>query len=83
MTTHPREVRARWKAVPRGTPAPVSPFVCAECRHAQLFAVQPRVLCTCGEAPLAATVVYAGQPACPCVDPRRDTDPVIAWCSKP
>jgi hypothetical protein len=53
-------------------------FVCAECRHAQLFAVQPRALCTREGSPLAGRVLFAGQPACPLLVPRRGVAPSIA-----
>jgi len=56
-------------------------FVCAECAHAQVFAVQPRALCTCEEAPCRGRVLFAGQPGCPQLVPRRGTDPIMAWCS--
>lgn len=56
-------------------------FVCAECRYAQLFALQPRLLCTLPGAPLQDVVLFAGQPACPSMTPRRDAEPVMACCS--
>jgi hypothetical protein len=56
-------------------------FVCAECAYAQLFAVQPRLLCTLPGAPLQNVVLFAGQPACPRMTPRPNVDPVMACCS--
>ena len=64
-----------------GLVPPTRLFVCAECRHAQLFAVQPRALCTLAGAPLEGQVLFAGQPGCARVVPRRDADVVLAWCS--
>ena len=53
-------------------------FVCAECRHAQLFAVQPKVLCTGHGAPFEHEVLFAGRPACASMLPRRSAEPFIA-----
>ena len=64
------------------TPAkPSRLFVCAECRHAQLFAVQPRAVCTRPGAPLEGAVLFAGQPACAQLAPRKSAEPVLSWCS--
>jgi len=72
-------------AVRTGTTAgPVPPtrlFVCAECRHAQLFAVQPRALCTLLGTPLEGQVLFAGQPGCVHMAPRRGADVMLAWTS--
>jgi hypothetical protein len=38
--------------------------VCADCRYAQPFAIQPRALCQHPTAPLRGRVLFAGQPAC-------------------
>lgn len=54
-------------------------FVCAECSHAQLFAVQPRVVCTRVGAPLEGQVLFAGQSGCAQMAPRRDGDVMLAW----
>jgi hypothetical protein len=64
---------------PRAVPSRL--FVCAECAHAQVFAVQPRALCTCEDAPYWDRVLFAGQPGCPRLVPRRGADPIMAWCS--
>ena len=56
-------------------------FVCAECRYAQLFAVQPRAVCTRPGAPLEGAVLFAGQPACAQLAPRKSAEPVLSWCS--
>ncbi len=69
--TAPRQ--AGPEAIPPASAAAV--FVCAECRHAQLFAVQPRVLCTCHGSPTHGEVLYAGRPACAQVLPRKHADP--------
>ena len=55
--------------------------VCADCRHAQLFTVQPRAVCTCHGAALEGQVVFSGQPACADVQPRPGDERTLAWCS--
>ena len=60
---------------------PTRLFVCAECRHAQLFAVQPRALCTLLGTPLEGQVLFAGQPGCARMAPRRGADLMLAWTS--
>ena len=64
-----------------GLVPPTRLFVCAECRHAQLFAVQPRALCTLLGAPLEGQVLFAGQPGCVHMAPRRGADVMLAWTS--
>jgi hypothetical protein len=39
-------------------------FVCGDCRFAQLFAVQPRAVCTHPTAAPRGGVIPAAQPAC-------------------
>jgi hypothetical protein len=56
-------------------------LVCAECRYAQLFAVQPRAVCTRRGAALEGCLVYSGRPACDYVQARRGDDRTLAWCS--
>jgi hypothetical protein len=56
-------------------------MVCAECRYAQLFAVQPRAVCTRRGAALEGRVVFSGQPACDDVEPVRRDARTLAWCS--
>jgi hypothetical protein len=56
-------------------------FVCAECRCAQPFAVQPRAVCTRPGAPLEGAVLFAGQPACAQFAPRKSAEPVLSSCS--
>lgn len=72
MTTHASsEGEGARRAVAR-TPSPTTRlYVCAECRYAQLFAVQPKVLCTCRGAPFEHEVLFAGRPACAHMRPRR------------
>ena len=38
--------------------------VCAECKFAQMFAVQPRALCKHPAGPMRGQVLFAGGPAC-------------------
>jgi hypothetical protein len=56
-------------------------FVCAECKYAQLFAVQPRAVCTLPGAPLEGVALFAGQPACDRLLPRVSADTVLSRCS--
>jgi hypothetical protein len=56
-------------------------LVCSECRHAQLYAVQPRAVCTCPGTEQEGRLVYSGQPACEHVEPRRGDERTRAWCS--
>jgi hypothetical protein len=56
-------------------------LVCAECRHAQLFAVQPRAVCTCRGAALEGCLVFSGRPACDDVEPCRGDERTLAWCT--
>jgi len=56
-------------------------LVCSECRHAQLYAVQPRAVCTCPGAEQEGVLVFSGQPACDHVEPRRGDERTRAWCS--
>jgi len=56
--------------------------VCAECKHAQLFAVQPRAVCTCQSSASAGKVLFAGQPACADMSPREGGELVLSmWAS--
>jgi hypothetical protein len=56
-------------------------LVCSECRHAQLYAVQPRAVCTCPAGEHEGRLVFSGQPACEHIQPRRGDDRTLAWCS--
>jgi hypothetical protein len=56
-------------------------LLCAECHYAQLFAVQPRLLCTLHGAPTEGQVLFAGQPGCVHMVPRADSDVELAWCA--
>lgn len=56
-------------------------LVCAECRYAELSAVQPRAVCTRRGSALEGCLVFSGQPACDHVRPRRGDDRTLAWCS--
>lgn len=49
-------------------------FVCAECRYARLFAVEPRVLCTRPGGHAEGEVLFAGRPACHEGIPREPDD---------
>ena len=71
----------------RATEAPPSPAVrtrvpaCADCAHAQLFAVQPRALCVRAEGDVWGRTLFAGQPACTEMTPRGSDDLSLAWCT--
>ncbi len=59
--------------------APTRFFVCAECRYAQLFAVQPRAFCTRAGGALKGRALFAGQPGCAQFVPRSAQDLTLAW----
>lgn len=80
--TRTRTRPSRGALVPREPlTAPTPLFICAECRYAQLFAVQPRALCTREGSVFRDKVVFAGQPACAQVVLRTSADPAAARCS--
>lgn len=81
MPTTMRATVPRTPRVREPSAAPSRLFICAECGHAQLFAVQPRALCMCAESPYGDEVLFAGQPGCHRLVPRRGADPILAWCS--
>jgi hypothetical protein len=56
-------------------------FVCAECRYAQLFAVEPRALCTRKGGLEEGHVLFAGQPACAAMAPRSGDEVGLSWFS--
>lgn len=53
--------------------------ICAECGHAELFAVQPRARCLSADSPFAGRTLFAGQPACSAMTPCED-DLTLARC---
>ena len=55
--------------------------VCAECEFAQLFAVQPRAVCTCEGSASKGMVLFAGQPACADMSPRAGEELVLSLCA--
>ena len=55
--------------------------VCAECEFAQLFAVQPRAVCTCPGSASVGKILFAGQPACADMSPRAGEELVLSTCS--
>ena len=46
-------------------------YVCAECRYAELLAVQPRAVCVNPAAAFKGRVLFTGQPACADFVPQR------------
>ena len=68
-------------AEPRATALPGHLAVCLECRYAELFAVQPRALCTCADSDHSRQVVFAGRPACAQMMPREGDELTLAWCT--
>ena len=75
LTTHERDELID---VERRTTRSGDLHVCAECKYAQLFAVQPRAVCTRQGSASAGMVVFAGQPACADMAPRRGRDMVLS-----
>jgi hypothetical protein len=80
ITLFGRSGRGAQIAHGQGTFVARAHLVCSECRHAQLYAVQPRAVCTCPGAEREGQLVYSGQPACDSVRPRRGDDRTLAWC---
>ena len=64
--------------VERPTAGPRARHVCAECRHAQVFAVQPWAVCTCEGSPSAGKTLFAGVTACADMSPRDDAQWVLS-----
>ena len=60
-------------------PAAKRLFVCAECAHAQLFALRPLAVCTHEWSCLRGRVLYAGRPACEQVLPRNGSQGAASW----
>lgn len=54
---------------------------CADCRFAEIYAEQPRAVCTCASSVHAARAVFSGQPVCSHCEPRTGDELVLAWCS--
>ena len=52
---------------------------CAECASAQLYAVQPRALCTAAGSAFYGRVLFAGQPACAEMTARGNDDLSLSW----
>ncbi len=71
-------------AAVEGPPAPAQRIrvpACADCAHAQLFAVQPRAVCARAEGDGSGRALFAGQPACAAMTPRGADDLSLAWCT--
>jgi hypothetical protein len=60
-------------------PAAKRLFVCAECAHAQLFAMRPLAVCTHEWSGSRGRVLYAGRPACEQVLPRNGSRGAASW----
>ena len=54
---------------------------CADCRYSEIFAEQPRALCTCEGSPFAGKAVFSGQPVCAGCVPRTGEELALAWCT--
>lgn len=80
-TIFDRPVTTEAAGATRAAMKPTHLFVCAECRDAQLFAVQPRALCMRRGARDEGKVVFAGQPACAEMVSRLGGEVELAWCS--
>jgi hypothetical protein len=77
-TTLSKQDRDELIAVERPSRRSSSLHVCAECKYAQLYAVQPRAVCTCQGSASAGKNLFAGQPACADMSPRGDGELVLA-----
>jgi hypothetical protein len=74
----PEEERRRGPEEERA-PATKRLFVCAECTHAQLFAMRPLAVCTHERSCSRGRVLYAGRPACEQVLPRNGSQGAASW----
>lgn len=54
---------------------------CGDCRHAQVFAVQPRVTCTHAARPVSASARSVAEPACDAFERRRDGLSLSVWAA--
>lgn len=77
-TTMSTRDRGELTAVRRAAASPDDGRVCAECTHAQLYAVEPRALCTCGESAFFGKALIAGQSACVRMSPRADDEYILS-----
>jgi hypothetical protein len=69
-------------APPAGEPAVRRPArQCADCRYSEIYAEQPRALCTRDESPFAGKAVFSGQPVCGACVPRTGNELALAWCT--
>ena len=53
-------------------------YVCAECRYADLYALEPRLICTHPLSRHRGRELFAGQPACDDVSPGNGVNLVLA-----
>ena len=77
-TRAPEEEQARAPEEEQ-VPAAKRLFVCAECAHAQLFAMRPLAVCTHERSCSRGRVLYAGRPACEQVLPRNGSRGAASW----
>ena len=69
-------------AMPVTAPAVLRPArQCADCRFSEIYAEQPRALCTCAESPFSGKAVFSGQPVCAAACPRTGEELALAWCT--
>lgn len=69
-------------AVAQAAPAVLRPArQCAECRFSEIYAEQPRALCTCADSLYAGRAVFSGQPVCAAACPRSGDELALAWCT--
>jgi hypothetical protein len=54
---------------------------CADCHFSEIYAEQPRALCTCASSPFAGKAVFSGQPVCATCVPRDGEELALAWCT--
>ena len=68
--------RIERKPGPAGARTTGSPsqYVCAECRYADLYALEPRAICTYPLSRFWGRALFAGQPACDDLAPRDGVD---------
>jgi hypothetical protein len=69
-------------AMPVAEPAVRRPVrECADCRFSEIYAEQPRALCTCADSPFVGKALFSGQPVCSACVPRSGDELALAWCT--
>jgi hypothetical protein len=54
---------------------------CADCRYSEIYAEQPRAVCTCEASQFSGRVLFSGQPVCAACVQRSGDELALAWCT--